>query len=60
MHDKIDFLSNDLLQESSNLIKSYSNTIKNFSNNYDEWKKIQEIKFPYINKGFNKYGSKNL
>ena len=53
--DQINYLSSDILFDSSNMKKNYKNSIRTLSNNYDEWKKKIKIKFPNISKGFKTY-----
>ncbi len=53
--DQINYLSSDILFDSSNMKKNYINSIRTLSNNYDEWKKKIKIKFPNISKGFKTY-----
>ena len=53
--DQINYLSTDILHDSSNIKKNYSNSIKTLNYDYDEWKKKIKIKFPNISQGFKTY-----
>jgi hypothetical protein len=53
--DQINYLSTDILYDSSNIKKNYSNSIKTLNYDYDEWKKKIKIKFPNISQGFKTY-----
>ena len=58
--EQINYLTSDILYDSSNIKKNYSNSIRSLSNDYDEWKRKLEIKFPNIGNGFKTYDGKKL
>jgi hypothetical protein len=48
LHDKIDNMANDVENESRMLKTTYKNNIEIFSNDFDEWKKTQEFRYPWL------------
>ena len=48
LHNKIDNMANDVENESRMLKTTYKNNIEIFSNDFDEWKKTQEFRYPWL------------
>jgi hypothetical protein len=50
---QIDNMAIDLINDSENLQTNYTKNFKHFSNKFDEWKTIQEFKYPEFKQKYN-------
>jgi len=48
LHNKIDLMINGVENDSTMLKTNYKKNLEIFSNDFDEWKKTQEFRFPWL------------
>ena len=53
LHHQIDNLAIDLINDSENLQTHYTKNFNSFSHKFDEWKTIQEFKYPEFKQKYN-------
>ena len=53
LHHQIDNLAIDLINDSENLQTHYTKNFNSFSHKFDEWKTIQELKYPEFKQKYN-------